>query len=76
MVWSTPRSGVLADGSKATGRGSRARRTPIQAEWRSANSRAALSEARAGIVRSASRLAARILSVNRRDRADRLSATR
>ena len=76
MVWSIPRSGAVADGSKATGRGSRASRTPIQAEWRCANSRADDSGARAGMVSSTSRLAARTRKVKRRDRVERLIAMR
>ena len=60
---STPRSGTVSPGAKAIGFGSRARRTPIQAAWRSANSRAAFSVPRAGMVNSTSREAARTRKV-------------
>ena len=49
-MWLTPRNGSTAEGAKATGCGSRARRAPIHAAWRSANSRADLSELREGMV--------------------------
>ena len=58
------------------GAGRRASRVPIHAAWRSANSRAALSEERDGIVSTTSRVAVRTLSVKRRDVATRFSATR
>ena len=76
MRWSTPRSGVTARGSKATGCGSRASLVPIHAACRSANSRAAFSEERDGMVSNTSRVAVRTLNVKRREAATRLSATR
>ena len=64
------------NGSNVTGLGKRASRAPIQAAWRSANSRAERTELRAGMVSTTSRVAPRTRKVKRRALDNRFSATR